>query len=1199
MRTEDKSLFALQGLRFGKASGSLSAVPAVPIPVVGGIGDQEPRFLAPTVTISASPSSIDWGQSATLTWSSTNAVSATITPDIGAVPASGSRRVSPTATTTYRITVWGADGETQTATASTEVTVMISERALLRALYEATGGPNWTQNENWLTDRPLGEWYGVQVDGGGRVTSLYLSDNNLAGSIPAELGLLTSLQDLSLFKNGLTGPIPAELGSLTNLQDLGLSKNGLTGPIPVELASLTSLEELVLFENSLTGPIPAELGSLTRLRSLDLSGNGLTGLIPVELGGLTNLRELDLSGNNLTGSIPVELGSLANLRQLSLSNNNLRGPIPAKLGSLANLELLSLSVNDLAGVIPAKLGSLTNLRQLFLYDTNLRGGIPAELGSLVNLIYIDLALNNLTGPIPAELGALTKLQALILSDNELTGPIPSTFLGISLKAFVFDSNAGLCLPGGTDFITWSKGIADFRGGGFCNDSDRAVLEALYQLLGGPGWTNSGGWRDDDVLGEWYGVSVDSLGRVTALDLSGNGLEGRLTSHLGELSRMTELRVDGNDLSGRLPMSLVALPSFRVLRYADTELCAPVETRFQEWLNGLTSHDGTGVECAPLSDRDALVALYDSTDGPNWARNENWLTDRPLDEWTEVRVDNHGRVIDLTLPFNGLTGSIPAELGSLANLNNLLLAFNNLRGPIPKELGLLTKLRYFQLSVNNLTGPIPEELGSLVNLEQLSISDNNLTGPIPAELGSLTTLRALNLDGNNLTGSIPGQLGLLSNLEFLHLSNNSLTGPIPPELGSLVNLEQLSIADNNLTGSIPMGLRWLSGLEALWLHGNDLTGSIPEELGGLMSLREMFLSRNPRLSGALPASLTNLHRLEVLMTGDTGLCAPSEARFLDWLEGVWKQRVSKCGTGNPPPAYLTQAVQSREFPVPLVAGKQALLRVFVTAPNPTDEHLPPVRATFYLHGKKTYVADIPGKPVRIPNDVTEWGLDTSANIEIPGWVVRPGLEMVIDVDPQDRLSSTLGVTKRIPDSGRLRVEIRAMPVLNLTVIPFRWSQAPDKSVLQLVQGMSQDPEGHPLLWHTRTLLPVGELDVTDHASVLTSTNDIFELLSETEMIRIMEGASGHYLGMVAGEILVGPVAGVAIFSGRSTVSTPEAPFIAHEIGHNWGLLHARCGVNYSLDPFFSPGRRIHRRLGVRLPLGWLPCVARSTRSDVLL
>ena len=102
-------------------------------------------------------------------------------------------------------------------------------RSILKTLYEATGGPSWVNREGWLSDAPLGEWYGVEVDGFGR--------HGLRGSIPAELGDLTDLQHLWLGHNALTGSIPAELGNPINLRRLQLRNNGLTGPIPPELGT--------------------------------------------------------------------------------------------------------------------------------------------------------------------------------------------------------------------------------------------------------------------------------------------------------------------------------------------------------------------------------------------------------------------------------------------------------------------------------------------------------------------------------------------------------------------------------------------------------------------------------------------------------------------------------------------------------------------------------------------------------------------------------------------------------------------------------------------------------------------------------------------------------------------------------------------------------------------------------------------------
>ena len=241
---------------------------------------------------------------------------------------------------------------------------LANDKEALEALYEATNGANWSNNTNWLSDRPLGDWHGVTTAADGRVTGLNLLSNRLTGVIPSQLGSLASLQYLWLSENQLTGSIPPELGSLASLRYLWLFENQLTGSIPSELGGLASLEDLRLFENQLTGSIPSELGGLASLEDLRLFENQLTGSIPPELGSLANLRELQLFENQLTGSIPPELGSLANLQHLYLYYNQLTGNIPPELGSLANLQHLYLYYNQLTGSIPPELGSLASLREL-------------------------------------------------------------------------------------------------------------------------------------------------------------------------------------------------------------------------------------------------------------------------------------------------------------------------------------------------------------------------------------------------------------------------------------------------------------------------------------------------------------------------------------------------------------------------------------------------------------------------------------------------------------------------------------------------------------------------------------------------------------------------------------------------------------------------------------------------------------------
>ena len=139
------------------------------------------------------------------------------------------------------------------------------------------------------------------------------------------------------------------------------------------------------------------------------------------------------------------------------------------------------------------------------------------------------------------------------------------------------------------------------------------------------------------------------------------------------------------------------------------------------------------DTSAMSDSTVLVLLYQDMDGPNWAKNDNWLSDAPIGEWYGVTTKRSGRgVLGLDLSSNDLRGMIPPELGDLSDLESL------------------------DLSDNRLRGSIPSDLGDLSNLELLDLSNNQLEGVIPAELGSsLTYLQWLDLDGNSLlNGCLP-------------------------------------------------------------------------------------------------------------------------------------------------------------------------------------------------------------------------------------------------------------------------------------------------------------------------------------------------------------------------------------------------------------------------------------------------------------
>ena len=243
--------------------------------------------------------------------------------------------------------------------------------------------------------------------------------------------------------------------------------------------------------------------------------------------------------------------------------------------------------------------------------------------------------------------------------------------------------------------------------------------------------------------------------------------------------------------------------------------------------------------APTGDeRAALEALYDATDGPNWTDSTNWKT--AAGDWYGVTTDDAGNVTRLDLPENNLSGTLPAAVGNLINLQVL------------------------HLPINDLSGTIPTELENLSNLRGLHLHNNNLSGTIPPQLGNLSNLQVLLLHNNNLSGTIPTQLGNLSNLSYLSLNSNSLSGSIPPQLGNLSNLEQLYLHNNNLSGTIPTELGNLSELQVLWLHDNALSGPLP---------------------ASFPSGLTKLKQLHIR---NTQVTVPTDPEFTAWLESLGQQ-----------------------------------------------------------------------------------------------------------------------------------------------------------------------------------------------------------------------------------------------------------------------------------------------------------------------
>jgi hypothetical protein len=202
---------------------------------------------------------------------------------------------------------------------------------------------------------------------------------------------------------------------------------------------------------------------------------------------------------------------------------------------------------------------------------------------------------------------------------------------------------------------------------------------------------------------------------------------------------------------------------------------------------------------PASERAALVALYQSTNGDGWANHTNWLGSGSECNWFGVRCD-----------------------ASQTTVTGLLLSGNNLSGTLPPEIGALGNLVDLDLSINSIGGTVPSQIAQLARLERLSLSENHLEGTLPASVVSLTTLTTLRLGANRFSGPIPPAIGQLANVVTLDLSNNQLRGEAPVALQSLAHLGNgaLDLRYNAISISDPVLRAVLEQKQA----GGDILGS---------------------------------------------------------------------------------------------------------------------------------------------------------------------------------------------------------------------------------------------------------------------------------------------------------------------------------------------------------------------------------------
>ncbi|XP_020214421.1 MDIS1-interacting receptor like kinase 2-like [Cajanus cajan] len=389
---------------------------------------------------------------------------------------------------------------------------------------------------------------------------------------------------------------------------------------------------------------------------------------------------------------------------------------------------------------------------------------------------------------------------------------------------------------------------------------------------------------------WRGITCDSQGTVTIinlaytgltgtlqnlnfsffpnllrLDLKENNLTGPIPQNIGVLSNLQFLDLSSNYLNGSLPLSIANLTQVHELDVSRNDITGILDPRL--FPDGSDSPKSGLIGIRNLLFQDTLLGGTI----PNEIGNIRNLTLLALDGNNfygpiPPSLGNCTHLSILRMPENQLTGPIPPSIGKLTNLTDVRFQINNLNGTVPREFGNLSSLIVLHLAENNFVGELPPQVCKSGTLVNFSAAYNSFTGPLPMSLRNCPALYRVRLEYNRLSGYADQDFGVYPNLTYLDFSYNRVEGDISPNWGACKNLQSLNMAGNAISSNIPGELFQLDQLQELDLSSNQISGEIPPQIGNSSNLYELNLSDN-KLSGMVPpdiGKLSNLRSLDLSM-----------------------------------------------------------------------------------------------------------------------------------------------------------------------------------------------------------------------------------------------------------------------------------------------------------------------------------------------
>ena len=545
---------------------------------VAKAGPDQTVFIGDLVTLNGSNSFDGGGNDLTYLW----------TPPLG-ISLSSNTMASPTFTapdveedTPFAFSLVVNNGTENSKNDEVIITVEVPEppcnpqdSLALVAIYNATNGPNWSINDNWLTTVPVKNWYGVtQLNG--------------------------RIVELNLVLNGLYGYLPVEVGNLTEMKKLHLGND-------------MFVVQYNIWNNLNQQPLPQTLENLTKLEILSLDYLNMWSELPDVFGGMTALRELYIQDSYFTNlSLPTSIASCTNLERMYIYNNEFYN-----LPDLSGLNNLSYFDASLCYFSFDDVEPNLSIPDFFYYNQRLLLGTPESLNpvegeTISHTIEVD-GENNIYQWLKDGQEIAGQNSNMLTLEN-----VSSEDAGIYTLR-VNNSQATQLTLASHPIILYQEQLPVYQ-----------ALAALYNSTGGDGWHNNANWLSNEPITNWYGINIDTWNGEYYLSLYNNNLVGTLPDEFGDLSIFNRIEIRYNSgLAGEIPSSIGNLTNLRDLYLDRNNLSGNIPVEIGNMTNLVFFHIGfnkiTGIpveitNCSSLSD---ILAFYNEiTDLPDLSGMNN-------------------------------------------------------------------------------------------------------------------------------------------------------------------------------------------------------------------------------------------------------------------------------------------------------------------------------------------------------------------------------------------------------------------------------------------------------------------------------------------------------------------------------------------------------------------------------------------------